>query len=81
MRKEKSHVTVGMCLFCVIDGGKSEASILTLPRASGSVSRLRLQGKSNRRSRVVDFGGRVLEGSVVVRTEHEVQGNPPSMDR
>ena len=37
--------------------------------------------KSNRRSRVIDFDGPILEGSMVGRTEHEVRGNPVSRDR
>ena len=44
---------------------------------SGSWSELCLHGKRHRRSRVIDFGGQFLEGSMVGRTElHERHANP-----
>ena len=55
-------------LFRVIDRGEKAKRTLPSsrwPRACGSESGLRLRGKSNRRSRVVNFGGQVLVGSTV----------------
>ena len=48
--------------------------------ASGSSSGLCWHGKSNGRSRVIDFGGQNLEGTMVGRTEQEVRWNALSMD-
>ena len=77
-REERGQLTAGVWLFRVIDRGRSEASIPMRPKASGSVSGLSLHGKNNRTSRVIEFGGQVLEGSMVGCTEREVR--EPSID-